>query len=229
MSDCLLHAHVHSAAFPAIACIFLQAGAAFYAAGCYAAILEVANVNYRTDVRNYVDGRYDGAHRKSKTEPRIDLLPFPTHIEHAFISYYGAQIQYLGAWIYVMGTCAQLAASHLGFTETESYIWVVTPYAAGGVCFIVGAVLMAAEAAHSWVWAWLPPPPSRIRDVGRWIEFIDVVGSFLFFVGGVLGYYTETGSLVGYQAITAICFVIAAFLFLIQSVLLTLEWFYPKL
>ena len=90
---------------------------------------------------------------------------------------------------------------------------------------------MAVEAAHSWLWALFPPAPSDIKNIGRWVQFLNVSGSFLFFVGGALGYYTESEvvTLVPWQVINAITFVVGAFLFLVQAFLLTLEWLVPKI
>jgi MFS family permease len=137
--------------------------------------------------------------------------------------------QYIGAWLYVFGTAAQLTCAHEDCTTNQSYGWVVTPYFLGGVGFIVGAYLMAVEAAHSWVWALVPPPPKEWKNLGRWIQFLNMLGSFLFFMGGALGYYTETGKLVPWQWINGITFVGGAFVFLVEASLLTLEWLFPNL
>jgi hypothetical protein len=78
--------------------------------------------------------------------------------------------------------------SQVGIVEE---VWLeTTPYFIGGLSFVSGAFLMAAEAAHSWLSALLPPPPGHLRNVGRWVQFLNVAGSFLFFVGGAFGYYT---------------------------------------
>ena len=54
-------------------------------------------------MRKWVDGEYYKDYKKGKkaSKPRIDFLPFPTHVYHDFLSYYGAQLQYLGAFFRV--------------------------------------------------------------------------------------------------------------------------------
>lgn len=197
--------------------------------GAYCSALEAANVNYRNDVREWSDNNYNSKERRSSSKPRIDYLPFPSHVSHDFISYYGAFTQYFGAWAFVVGTLAQLLNTHLSFSDQETRIWVTSPYFIGGVCFVLGAYLMAVEASHSWWWALLPPPPSKFGNLGRWVQYTNVLGSFLFFFGGVMGYYLETAPLVPWQWINAISFVVGSFVFLVQAVLLTFEWFYPHL
>lgn len=46
---------------------------------------------------------------------------------------------------------------------------------------------------------------------------------------GVFGYYEVRSTLLPWQILNTICFVFGAFVFLVQSVLLTLEWTFPTL
>jgi hypothetical protein len=77
--------------------------------------------------------------------------------------------------------------------------WIITPYFLGGIFFAVGGYLMAVETASSWTGALLPPPREDWRDVGRWVQFLNVTGSFLFFIGGCFGYSMLHAPLVDWQ------------------------------
>ena len=134
-----------------------------------------------------------------------------------------------GAWLYFLGTIAQITASHYAMSDWIKESTIVTPYFFGGVLFLAGGYLMAVEAAHSWVWAVCPPHPNDWGDVGRWVQFLNVAGSFLFFCGGVLGYFDMHAPLTSWQIINGSTFALGSVLFLLQSVLLTAEWAYPKL
>ena len=138
-------------------------------------------------------------------------------------------VQYIGAWLYMIGTVAQLYAAHVAMNDLAKDTWIMTPYFLGGVFFAVGGYLLAVETSSSWTRAVLPPPREDFKDVGRWVQFFNVTGSFLFFVGGCAGYLLLHAPLVEWQVVNGSTFALGSVLFLAQSILLTAEWVYPRL
>jgi hypothetical protein len=186
------------------------------------------------DLRSVLEpGTSPQPHTNSGCDPcRLKLFVVPSifHTDTDFVSYYGMLLQYLGAWWYVLGCACELACGHAACVAAIYYTLVITPYFLGGALFLAGAYLCAVEAAHSWTRAAAPPPLRAWRDAGRWVECLNVHGSILFFVGGALGYYYAGNAPFGAWAwINAVTFILGSVLSLIQSALLTAEWFFPQL
>jgi hypothetical protein len=200
----------------------VQAGGALFLIGAYCAALEVANVNFRYETRRWVAG-------ERPDKPALALAPLPPRFDSDFLSFYGAYAQYAGAWLYMLGTGTQLAASHVAMNEELKELFIVTPYFLGGALFLAGGYLLAAEAAHSWVWALAPPHWRDWRNVGRWVQFLNLAGSLLFFLGGAAGYFTAHVALTEWQVINGSTYALGSALFLVQSVLLTAEWAFPRI
>lgn len=219
----------------------MQVGALFFLLGAYATVLEAANVDYRSDVRRWRErvkrggGGDEGGVEEGTgmgvdgmQKPTLNLAPIVEHVKHAFLSYFGSHLQYGGAALYVVATLSQLLSSHFEFSDKLTTWLVTTPYFVGGACFVAGGYLMAVEARHAWLYGVLPPFPSRVREVGDWVQFLNFAGSFLFFVGGILLYDPAPNSTRAWQLCSGLTFVPGSILFLIQAVLLTLETVFPQ-
>lgn len=206
----------------------VQVGALAFLIGAYLGIIEVSNTDLKADVKAWElsDSSTQGP------RPTLALWPYQkAHAHTEFVSASDAVIQGTGAVLYVLGTASQAAFTHAHASAAATRWLETAPYFAGGACFVVGGYLYAVEAAHSWLWALLPPPAHAARDVGRWIQYLNFFGSLAFFVGGVVGVYEserEVGALAE-QLATGLTFLLGSVLFLIQAVLLWLESVNPAM
>ena len=193
----------------------------FFLAAAYCSVLEAANVDFRSRIRAWHDGQVGPA------RPKMRFQPWPTTLEHDFLSYYGVFTQFYGALLFAFGCAMQLVSSHIQIDPMVKMALVTLPFFLGALGFAIGAYLMAVEATGSWGWALLPPPRDRLRDLGRWVQFITMVATTLYLVGGVVGFVQSGLSLRSWQLLNGSTYALGAGLSFLQSALTTFEWICP--
>jgi hypothetical protein len=201
----------------------VQVGSLFFVAGGYCSVLETANVDYRHQMKRWTDGERDA-------RPRLRRVPVP-HRKHDFLSFFGTFISFWGGWLYAAAACAQLLAQHAHVGPTAKLSLVQAPFLLGAMGFTAGGVLMAAESAHSWWWALLPPLPrtTHSSDLGRWIQFTTLLAAALYAAGAMVGFFQSSMRYERWAVANACTFELGTGVILVHSVLQTVEWFYPAL
>eukprot|EP00892_Ulva_mutabilis_P007019 jgi/Ulvmu1/468/UM001_0476.1 len=197
-------------------------GAVAFFLGCYASFIEAVNV----DVSDAWDD-WEASGRK-QPPPLVWYAPWPPSLDSPQLGFYGLLIQYLGSIIFLLGCGTEVVnrARPLGHTAVT---WLLSfPYLVGGMCFAVGAFLLAAEGSHSW-WRGLLPPLrlDEARSVNYWLEFLNWFGSLLFALGGAGGWWLEGLSAEQEIAQTAATWLLGSAVFVVQGMLLYLEMVNP--
>ena len=199
----------------------MQAGIVLFLVGAYCSVLEAANTDFRARVRAWHD-----AGAPPSPRPRLRYQPWPTTLKHDFLSYYGVFTQLYGALFFALGCAMQWRSSHVQFDPMVKMALVTLPFFMGALGFAAGAYLMAAEAAGSWAWALLPPV-HELRNMGRWIQFITMFATTLYFVGGIVGFLQSGLTLRSWQLANGSTYALGAALSFLAGSLQTLEWVCP--
>lgn len=189
--------------------------------GAYCSVLEAANTDFRARVRSWIDA---GAPQNAR--PRLRYQPWPTTLQHDFLSYYGVFMQFYGALFFALGCTMQWRSTHAQFEPMMKMVLVTVPFFLGALGFAAGAYVMAAEAAGSWAWALLPPVHEP-RNVGRWIQFITMYATTLYFLGGAVGFVQSGLTLRSWQLANGSTYALGAALSFLAGTLQTAEWVFP--
>eukprot|EP00892_Ulva_mutabilis_P007053 jgi/Ulvmu1/471/UM001_0479.1 len=197
-------------------------GAVAFLLGCYASFIEAVNV----DVSDAWDD-WEASGRKGPP-PSVWYAPWPPSLSSPQLGFYGLLIQYLGSIIYVIGRGSEVV-HRVRTLGHDAETWLIDfSYLLAGVCFAVGAFLLAAEGSHSW-WRGLLPPLrlEEARSVNYWLEFLNWFGSLLFALGGAAGWWLE-GLPPAQQVVqTTATWLAGSAVFVVQGVLLYLETVNP--
>lgn len=196
----------------------VQVGSVLLAVAAYCAVVEAVNVDYRSNLRKW------RAVPKG-LKPRVQWDPLPYHVKHAFVSYYGAYVTYIGALLFVLGNAADLIKAHKGFSANLTTALIDAPFLAGGVCFVVGGYLLTAEARHSWLRALAPPLGRNATNLGQWTEYVHLCASVLLLVGGGLIFGPLHDSQRAYRLCNGLSFFPAFLLLALQGAFMVYESF----
>lgn len=86
----------------------LQVGAWAYLIAAYFGTAEAANAGLDSNVQTWKD------HGCTGPRPKMSIALWPTDVGNHWLSYYGAFIQYFGAWLFGMSLYAPLAIARPG-------------------------------------------------------------------------------------------------------------------
>ncbi|WWC90228.1 uncharacterized protein L201_005161 [Kwoniella dendrophila CBS 6074] len=105
--------------------------------------------------------------------------------------YLAAIVQFFAATIFWVSTLTGLPGVIPGFSDGEGskaiidiFFW--TPQVIGGLGFIISSLIIMIEVQKKW---WLP----NLTEIGWWVGFWNLIGSFGFFLSGALGYSSKSG------------------------------------
>lgn len=117
----------------------MQVGAAMFLVGCYAAVIEAANIHYADEWRDWQ------ASPTTTPQPAIQLHPRPSTQASVLISYYGTLIQFIGSVLFLIGAITELIGANYDISDVVTTWLLDVPFLLGGFGFVVGAYLLVSE------------------------------------------------------------------------------------
>lgn len=199
----------------------VQAGSTLLTLGGYCSVLEVLNVDYRSNMRKWYAN-------PKVSKPRVRWNPLPPKLRNAFLSYYGAYLTFLGGLLFIVGNTAALINGHHTFSDGLATGVIQTPLFVAAVSFLAGGYLLAVEARNSWLWALAPPLGDNVTNAGQWAEFVHLVAVELLIVGSALAFGPANESLRAYRLANGLTFVPLFALLVVQGVLNVYETFHSE-
>jgi hypothetical protein len=198
----------------------VQVGAVAFAIAAWLAWVEASNVHHCADVAAWLRGGQKGP------RPRLALPLFrAAHVAHEWLGWHGSCIRFLGTLFFIVGVATKFVQAHRGL-RSGVVTWLHTvPFFLGSVSVTAGAYLIATEARHSWARALTPPRTVGRRAIGKWVAFVNLVGSLLFLAGGIVGFVANGMRLQERRAADGLTWVLGSCVFVVKAVLLCVEGF----
>lgn len=123
----------------------MQVGAILFFIGCYATVIETANIHYSDRWHSWQINGEEG------DPPKFRLYPVPTADAGKFISYYGCLVQFLGSVVFLVGAITELVGAHVPLSGAV-LLWLNDiPFLLGGLLFVIGAYLLVSEGAPAFL------------------------------------------------------------------------------
>lgn len=198
----------------------MQVGAVGFTVAAWLAWLEASNVHLHADVCDWV---------RQGRKGRKPRLAFPllrkAHVAREWLGWHGSAIRFMGTLFFVVGVATKFAGAHRALNASvKCWLWTIQ-FLLGALSILVGAYLIAAEARHSWLQALLPPCRLQRGSVGKWVAYVNLLGSLCFVAGSIVGFVVEDLSLHGRQLAEGLTWVLGSCLFVVKSGLLCIEGF----